>query len=498
MNSVTLGWNAASNATSYVLQYKRASDANWTTAPTSTGTSATITGLAASTAYNFRVQAFNEGDSSSWPNIDVTTLPPNGITMPSNDAPHEWAVRKSQTNNNKLEVVDLKNSRVVDSWSLTTLERLTINSSGVANASLTLDFSHGSFTLPNGIEFKGHTETIDTLYFVGTSGNDAVFFSETEKRFNDLAVVTQFVENFSLDAGQGINEAFVIGTESNSTLNVSDHSLDMIGGGYRLEFSNFNAIDAIAAGRNDKTFIYAENDSLMIMNDLLVERRGQDQLYCVWYSKQVIAINADDSNNAVLHTGSRGYDTYSLASNYGTATNAVGSYYHEFVDFKNVTISSQIISATVSLPTANGWEQKDDRSVWKHGNFNTTVMGNVNVVTRDNSPLAMKAATQLAETPVIETLIENKEIPLTSTAFEMALQPENVLPLDAVLVSEIVPSVAKLETPFATVILTKIGNALLAELHVQEQRKKNKWHGENDGDDWLAEFEKLALLELRK
>jgi len=40
--------------------------------------------------------------------------------------------------------------------------------------------------------------------------------------------------------------------------------------------------------------------------------------------------------------------------------------------------------------------------------------------------------------------------------------------------------------------------ALLAELHVQEQRKKNKWHGQNDCDDWLAEFEKLALLELRK
>ena len=40
--------------------------------------------------------------------------------------------------------------------------------------------------------------------------------------------------------------------------------------------------------------------------------------------------------------------------------------------------------------------------------------------------------------------------------------------------------------------------ALLAEFHVQEQRKKNKWHGENDGNDWLAEFEKLALLELRK
>jgi len=40
--------------------------------------------------------------------------------------------------------------------------------------------------------------------------------------------------------------------------------------------------------------------------------------------------------------------------------------------------------------------------------------------------------------------------------------------------------------------------ALLAELHVQEQRKMDKWFGEDDTDDWLAEFEKLALQELRK
>jgi hypothetical protein len=38
--------------------------------------------------------------------------------------------------------------------------------------------------------------------------------------------------------------------------------------------------------------------------------------------------------------------------------------------------------------------------------------------------------------------------------------------------------------------------ALLAELHVKEQQKKKKWLGEDE--NWLAEFEKLALLELRK
>ena len=56
----------------------------------------------------------------------------------------------------------------------------------------------------------------------------------------------------------------------------------------------------------------------------------------------------------------------------------------------------------------------------------------------------------------------------------------------------------KQEKPFALDHWDDNWYALLAELHVQEQRKKDKWHGQDDSDDWLAEFEKLALLELRK
>ena len=41
-------------------------------------------------------------------------------------------------------------------------------------------------------------------------------------------------------------------------------------------------------------------------------------------------------------------------------------------------------------------------------------------------------------------------------------------------------------------------SAFLADEQLRLHRKKHKWHGEDETDDWLAEFEKLALLELRK
>ena len=53
--------------------------------------------------------------------------------------------------------------------------------------------------------------------------------------------------------------------------------------------------------------------------------------------------------------------------------------------------------------------------------------------------------------------------------------------------SDVVPSVAKLETPFVYGHFDENRYALLAELHVQEHRKKDKWFGDDDdADNWLV------------
>lgn len=61
-SSVPLTWQAATLGTptiSYRIEYKRAADSSWVFDTTQTGTSRIVTGLLASTAYQFRVRAEN-------------------------------------------------------------------------------------------------------------------------------------------------------------------------------------------------------------------------------------------------------------------------------------------------------------------------------------------------------------------------------------------------------------------------------------------------------
>ena len=423
VNSVTLAWDAASRATGYTLQYKKTTDSTWSTATVANGAlTATVSGLTSGTQYNFRVQATNTGGSSNWATVNEATRVLDTVAMPSDDVPHHWALRKSPGNDTILEIIDMKTNAALFTQPLAAFDRLVITASGTANDSLTIDFSNGAFSLDNGIQFNGHAETYDTLYFIGTDGDDSVELRGGENRFNDLTVDTQYVENFTLDGGQGNDQALVVGTESNNSFNVSDNLLVMVGGGYRMELGNFNTIDAIAKVRNDRTFLYGENDSLIVMNEIYVERRTQNQTYRVWYSEQVTAINTDDTNNAILLSGSRGNNAISLTQGYGTVTNTAGSYFHEFIGFDNVIV-----------------------------------------------PFAASTASSVNQPAVLETEMQ-------PVAMETSVA-------------------AKQKPAYAVDDWDKNLFAFLADEQMRLQRKKETYH---EADDWLAEFAKLALLDLRK
>lgn len=74
---VTLGWTAASGATSYNIQYKTAAGSTWTTTTSATN-SKVLTGLISNTTYNFKVQAVCSASSSAYSSIaNFTTLAPS-------------------------------------------------------------------------------------------------------------------------------------------------------------------------------------------------------------------------------------------------------------------------------------------------------------------------------------------------------------------------------------------------------------------------------------
>lgn len=79
-SSATIGWTAVSGATSYNVQYKLSSSSTWTTT-TATTNSKALTGLTASTAYNYQVQAVCSSGSSAYSSASTfTTLSSGGTT----------------------------------------------------------------------------------------------------------------------------------------------------------------------------------------------------------------------------------------------------------------------------------------------------------------------------------------------------------------------------------------------------------------------------------
>ncbi|RYZ22852.1 MAG: T9SS type A sorting domain-containing protein [Chitinophagaceae bacterium] len=72
--SAIVGWSAVSGAASYTVQYKTSAATTWTTAAgAATGTSVTLSGLSASTAYNWQVRTNCSASSSAYAGGSFTT-----------------------------------------------------------------------------------------------------------------------------------------------------------------------------------------------------------------------------------------------------------------------------------------------------------------------------------------------------------------------------------------------------------------------------------------
>ena len=361
------------------------------------------------------------------------------------------------------------------------LDGIEITATASYNSALTVDFSFGDWGMNQSLAFLGNPEQRNTLTLLSGRYGDGDTFHINGSRgtFNELQLAWDDVDTIVIDGKAGVDfgtndttfdTVTIISDETASAhFTVADNLFVMDNGGQRIEIVNVNVINAFGAGKHNSAYIYGENDSIIIMNDLFFERRSEDQCYRVWYAEQVTVINLDDANNAVLHTGSRGSDVYTFTEGYGTATNAVGSYSHEFIGFENLTISTPRTTPTVSLSYAEGWTQECDRGIWTQNDFVVTIMGNASIIARgtwvppeepDGEP---DVPAPIIEPPMPSLLGYYDDGKADHKAWDESLCD------------------------------------FLAEEHARSYRKKDRWFGDDDeADGWLAEFEELALLELRK
>lgn len=92
-NAANINWATVAGATSYVVQYKKQTDITWTST-TSTSPNKTITGLSASTVYEYNVQAIcSSGSSAVSPTNNFTTAA-IVVTPPTDTLIHAGSVWK--------------------------------------------------------------------------------------------------------------------------------------------------------------------------------------------------------------------------------------------------------------------------------------------------------------------------------------------------------------------------------------------------------------------
>lgn len=135
--SATLNWAAVTGALSYNVQYRVNGTTTWTTV-TSTTTSRSITGLTASTAYQYQVQALCSTATGNYSAISTFTTAANACSDPYEANNTSGTARSVSTNTNLLATIG--SSTDVDWYRFTTV-------TGSTNIKIVLDLLPADYDL---------------------------------------------------------------------------------------------------------------------------------------------------------------------------------------------------------------------------------------------------------------------------------------------------------------------------------------------------------------
>ena len=274
-SSVALSWSKASdNVTAqanlqYQVQYKKSSASSWTTAKSYTAniTSFTVTGLSASTTYNFRVTVKDEAGNTTYKDASATTSSAADTTPP--------------TFSGSISTSSITSSSVALSWS-----KASDNVTAQANLQYQVQYKKSSAS--SWTTAKSYTANITSFTVTGLSASTTYNFRVTVKdeagntTYKDVNATT---EAASTTVDYGIN---IAGTQLTSTLLKPGygHVID----GYMIGVGG--SIDAFLNTAGDEVTIYLDNiycSSTAMMPLLTCDGNGADRI-----KKIVLYVNGNN------------------------------------------------------------------------------------------------------------------------------------------------------------------------------------------------------------
>ncbi len=274
-SSVTLSWSKATdNVTAqanlqYQVQYKKSSASTWTTAKSYTAniTSFTVTGLSASTAYNFRVTVKDEAGNTTYKDVNATTSSAADTTPP--------------TFSGSISTSSITSSSVALSWSKA-------SDNVTAQANLLYQVQYKKSSASSWTTAKSYTANITSFTVTGLSASTTYNFRVTVKdeagntTYKDVNATT---EAASTTVDYGIN---IAGTQLTSTLLKPGygHVID----GYMIGVGG--SIDAFLNTAGDEVTIYLDNiycSSTAMMPLLTCDGNGADRI-----KKIVLNVNGNN------------------------------------------------------------------------------------------------------------------------------------------------------------------------------------------------------------
>ena len=173
-SGATLNWNNTSGANSYNVQYKQTSSSTWATVPSTTNT-ITLSGLNASTAYNFKVQAVcsSAGAYSAVSSFTTGSINPSNSTVTIGTATTPYSAHPFGTvyMDERVQYIYQKGELAAAGWDASTpyLKSISFYVSSVspqAMASFKITMAHTSGTSFTSTSFLSGTNA--TAVYAGT------------------------------------------------------------------------------------------------------------------------------------------------------------------------------------------------------------------------------------------------------------------------------------------------------------------------------------------